>query len=109
MGLAGMTESAGGPRPVVVITFRERMAETYLAEADLERLGTFAEPVWLPIPSEEGAGRRGGWNAPPPPPRPELLEVLPRADALVVCNGAPMVDAALLEQAPRLRFVGELE
>ncbi len=102
--------AADSAKPVVVITFRERMAATYLAEADLVRLRGFAEPVWLPIPSDEGGGRRGGWNAPPPAPRPELLAVLEgRVDALVVCNGAPLIDAALLKQAPQLQFVGELE
>jgi len=96
-------------RPVVLITFAERLRPSYLAEGDLRRLGEFADPLWVPIPSEGNRGRGTGMAAPPPPPRPELLEALPKADALVICNGAPLVDAALLERAPRLRFVGELE
>lgn len=97
-----------GMKPVVVITCAEHRQQTYLAEADLQRLEAFAEPVWIPIPSERqrGTGTRG---APLPPPPPELLAALPRTDALVVCEGAPLVDAALLAHAPRLRFVGELE
>ncbi|HEX2033177.1 MAG TPA: hydroxyacid dehydrogenase [Chloroflexota bacterium] len=100
--------AGGGTKPPVVITFAERMGATYLAPSDLQRLEKFAEVIWLPIPGERqrGQGPRGG---PPPAPRPELLEVLPRAEALVICHGAPVVDAALLERAPRLRFVGELE
>jgi phosphoglycerate dehydrogenase-like enzyme len=101
-----MSEDKTGGKPVVAITFSERMEATYLAKRDLERLSRFAEPVWIPIPGERQRGERG---APPPAPRPELLEALPRADALVVCQGAPLIDAALLERAPRLRFVGELE
>ena len=106
-------EGRSGAKPVVVITFAERMRATYLAEADLARLTAFAEPVWLPIPpdptrGEDGRTRREG-GRPPPAPRDELLEALPQADALIVCNGAPRVDASLLERAPRLRFVGELE
>ena len=110
-GLSGVSDS----KPVVIITFRERMRPTYLAEADLTRLSAFAEPVWLPIPSEASrqlptpGARRSGWGGPPPPPRPELLAAMPRAGALVVCHGAPLVDAALLEHAPQLRFVGDLE
>jgi phosphoglycerate dehydrogenase-like enzyme len=103
-------------KPVVVITFSERLRPTYLAEADLERLRAFAEPVWVPAPERprEGNARRGqggpGERGPSAaPPSEELLDALPRAEALVVCTGAPMVDAALLERAPRLRFVGELE
>ena len=97
-------------KPVVVITFSERLQPTYLAASDLDRLCGFAEPVWLPIPSDPNR-RRGerGPGAPPPAARPELLEALPRAEALVVCQGAPRVDAALLERAPHLRLVGELE
>jgi D-3-phosphoglycerate dehydrogenase / 2-oxoglutarate reductase len=109
-----------GTKPVVVITFSDRMRSTYLAETDLARLSAFAEPVWLPCPTPErpagerprqaGGGAQRVERGPSAlPPAPELLDILPRADALVVCNGAPMVDAALLEQAPRLRFVGELE
>jgi len=93
----------------VAITFAERLRPTYLAERDLERLRAFAEPVWIPIPEERQRGEGGRGAAPPSLPRPELLEALPRAEGLVVCQGAPMVDTALLERAPRLRFVGELE
>ena len=101
-------------KPLVVITFAERMQPTYLAEGDMGRLRRFATPLWLPIPSDpssglQGRGRRDGGQRPQPEPRPELLEVLPRADALIVCTGAPRIDAAVLERAPRLRFVGELE
>src|SRR5213593_3941669 len=100
-----------GEKPVVVITFAERMQPTYLAESDLERLRAFAEPVWLPIPSDPNRRRwpREGPPPPPPEPLPELVAALPRADALVICNGAPPVNTALLEHAPRLRCVGELE
>ena len=108
-----MSASNGGAahRPVVAITFAERLATTYLAERDLARLRAFAEPRWIPIPSEPGDLPRGGSRSgeSPPPPRPELLALLPEAEALVVCQGAPRIDAALLERAPKLRFAGELE
>lgn len=87
-------EHAAG-RPRVVITFREALRGSYLAEADLERLRTFAEPVW--IASEDGKAA------------PALLDALSDAQALVICHGAPEVDAALLERAPHLRFLGEME
>jgi phosphoglycerate dehydrogenase-like enzyme len=97
-------------KPLVVITFSERLRPAYLAEADLERLSAFAEPQYVPVPRDQQRERRQrGEPPPPPPPRPDFLAALPRADALIVCNGAPMVDAGLLAHAPRLRFVGELE
>lgn len=103
-------EERDGTKPLVVITFLERMRETYLAEGDLTRLRVFAEPLWLPIAGDRPVGtRRGQRGEPPPAPDPALLEALPRAEALIVCRGAPVVNAALLERAPKLRFVGELE
>src|SRR5438876_967098 len=94
-------EDAVGAKPLVVITFSERLRPAYLADRDLERLRAFAEPQYIPIPADQQRERwrRGEPPPPPPAPRPELLAALPGADALVVCNGAPMVDAALLEHA----------
>jgi phosphoglycerate dehydrogenase-like enzyme len=86
---------SGEARPRVVITFNERLRPTYLAPADLERLGRFAEPVWVAGEEEQVT--------------PALLDALAEAAALVVCHGAPRVDDALLERAPRLQLVGELE
>ncbi|MGH2369479.1 MAG: hydroxyacid dehydrogenase [Chloroflexota bacterium] len=78
-----------------MITFSERLRPTYLAEADLDRLCAFAEPVWIVSEGEAAS--------------PALLDALAEAEALVICHGAPRVDAALLDRAPRLRLVGELE
>lgn len=118
--MTGMTAgSGGGAKPVVVITFAEQLRPTYLAGADLERLSAFAEPVWVPGQDRQQAsrqpGQRGQQTRQAPrgpsvlPATQELLDALPRAEALVICTGAPMVDGALLERAPRLRLVGELE
>jgi len=38
-----------------------------------------------------------------------LLARIGDADGLVVCHGAPLIDAAILERAPRLTLIGELE
>lgn len=89
-------DAATAVRPRVVITFAERLRATYLADTDLARLRAFADPLWLASETEESMS-------------PELREALAEAVALVVCHGAPRVDAALLEHAPRLRLVGELE
>src|SRR4051794_11336866 len=86
---------AGGAKPKVVITFNERIRPTYLAEEDLARLAAFAEPVWVASEDEQVT--------------PALAEALEGAAALVVCHGAPRIDAAFLERAPALRLVGELE
>ncbi len=88
-------QPSGTDKPRVVLTFTERLRATYLAEADLARLARFAEPVW--VASEHQAVS------------PALLEALGSAAAAIVCHGAPRFDAALLEHAPALRFLGELE
>lgn len=53
-----------------------------------------------------------GWTEPPKPDAAatdRLVEVARDADALVVSHGSPLVDGALLDQLPKVRFVGELE
>lgn len=98
-GGPGIGPGSAGNRPRVVIAMSERLRPTYLAEADLERLRRFAEPVWVPTEDEQVT--------------PALQDALQGAAALVVCNGAPRVDGALLDGlpqgAPGLRLVGELE
>ena len=91
--LAAGAEHAGRPR--VVLTFTAQRRESYLDPADLERLRTFAEPIW--VPSEGGAAS------------PELLDALATAWAVVVAPGAPRLDSALFDRAPGLRVIGELE
>jgi phosphoglycerate dehydrogenase-like enzyme len=82
-------------KPRVVITFTERLRPAYLAEVDLERLRAFAEPVWVPSEGQTVS--------------PALVDALAAAAAAVVSQGAPRFDAGLLEHAPHLRFIGELE
>lgn len=80
-------------RPHVLIALSPSIRERYLAAADLDRLGQFAS--WDVLEVEGDA--------------PRLRDALAGADALVVCQGAPRVDAAMLAAAPRIRFIGELE
>ena len=42
------------------------------------------------------------------PPLDALMGAIVDAEALVVCQGAPMIDARILPGAPKLRLVGEL-
>jgi phosphoglycerate dehydrogenase-like enzyme len=52
------------------------------------------------------------WDA-PPPPNPEadqrFVEFARDLDMVMISHGAPRITGAILDQAPRLRFVGELE
>ncbi|HET7769325.1 MAG TPA: NAD(P)-dependent oxidoreductase [Chloroflexota bacterium] len=88
-------EAAPTTKPKVVVTFTERLRPTYIAQRDWERLARFAEPVFLASEGEQVTEA--------------LVKELTEADALIVCHGAPKADEQLLEHAPRLRVVGELE
>lgn len=94
-------------RPKVVLALDGNTHDEFLGRDDLQRLAGFADAVYAPIPEGHGTP----WFRANPDPRAvaAVREVVRDADALVVCHGAPLVDAALLDAAPRLRFVGELE
>ncbi len=72
--------------------------DLYLAPADLERLDSFANWTWLPC---EAGQVQPGHQA-------ELSRRLASVQALVVYSGAPHIGPELMEQAPELRLIGEL-
>lgn len=93
--------------PIMIgIACNQRVRERYLGEADLHRLGRLgpvivrefdvAGPLWQRTPEDPAA-------------QAELARFAAELDVLVVCHGAPFVNAAVLAGAPRLRMVGELE
>lgn len=94
-------------RPKVALALDGHIQSEFLGEDDLERLRAFADVTFAAIP----AGHGTPWFQANPDAgavaavRAELRD----ADALIVCHGAPRIDAALLDSAPALRFVGELE
>ncbi|MCB0097179.1 MAG: hypothetical protein KDE46_15725, partial [Caldilineaceae bacterium] len=80
------------------------MRDHYLSQADLARLSNLAHWEWF-------AGEGGGIYD-----TNESLEaaaaLTPRladVDALVVCHGSPTITGGMMDAAPRLRFIGELE
>ena len=92
------------PRPTVLLVCDGRVRDNYVAQADLDRLQTFADWDWLRL---EG-GVAFGPNDDPA----AIAQVRARVgevDALVVCHGAPRISAAIMAHAPRLRLIGELE
>src|SRR5688572_6692569 len=91
-------------RPRVLLVFDQRVREQYLNQTDLDRLAGFADWDWLP--SEGGAAFAANQD---PAATARLLEQVGDVDGIVVCHGAPRIDAAVMERAPRLRLVGELE
>jgi phosphoglycerate dehydrogenase-like enzyme len=93
-------------RPRVGLACNEDVRRVYIGDADLARLETFAEFSYECFSVVSGLG------GPPPPDvnaEAELAGFAAALDALLVCHGAPYVSSAVLEAAPRLSLLGELE
>ncbi|MBV7330906.1 hypothetical protein KFU94_22205 [Chloroflexi bacterium TSY] len=88
----------------ILFAFNQNVRDTYLDPHDIARLEAFANWTWFEC---EGGGIYDA-NQDPIVQR-ELQEHLAEIDGLVVCHGAPQIDAALLDAAPKLKLIGELE
>jgi D-3-phosphoglycerate dehydrogenase len=97
-------------RPRVLVCCNTTVHDGYLVGEGLERLARLADWDWLP--SEGEPARRDVWGGPSADPA-DAARLRDRIgddyDALIVCHGAPYIDAAVLDAAPRLRLIGELE
>ncbi len=91
-------------RPRVLLALNEEVRYTHLARHDLSRLDAFADWDWFPC---EGGGIYD--TNTDPQAAIDLSRTLPGHDALVVCLGAPTVTADMLEAAPTLKIIGEME
>lgn len=94
-------------RPTILIVLDARLRERFLAARDLERLGRLADIEYLDLPGQPGNQR---FFANEDDAAAEALKArLGDIDALIVCHGSPRVNGDLLDAAPRLKLVGELE
>ncbi len=91
-------------RPKLLLACSQRVYDDYLAPADVERLETFADWEWLPC--EEGKAFAGNGD---PETAARLRERIGDCDGLIICHGTPKIDAQILDAAPKLRIIGELE
>src|SRR4051794_34347020 len=91
-------------RPKVLLVFNPQVYESYFRPDDRARLNQFADWEWLPM----DGGARFGAN-PDPAALAQLLDRVGEAEGIVVCHGSPLIDAAVMDRAPRLRIIGELE
>src|SRR5438552_14631667 len=86
--------------------------ESYLGGEALDRLHRIADWEWLPSEGAYASSPTGVWGGPSEDPADaERLrsKVAEGFDALIVCHGAPYIDASVLDAGPRLRLIGELE
>jgi phosphoglycerate dehydrogenase-like enzyme len=93
-------------RPTILFAFSQQVWDGFVDPAALARLETFADWQWLPC---EGGGRTYFRAHDDPTTSEALRNAIGDADALIVCHGAPYIDASILDAAPKLRFIGEME
>jgi phosphoglycerate dehydrogenase-like enzyme len=94
----------GKQRPHVLLVFNQQARDRHLSPGQMERLESLATWSWLPC---SGGGIRD--DSGNPAQIGTLSQQLHDVDALIVCRGAPRIDGPLMDGAPRLRFIGELE
>ena len=97
-------------RPRVLVCCNSNVRREYVTGEAVARLARLADWEWLP--SEGVSTRPGIWGGPSDDPTEaeRLRETIGEGfDALIVCHGAPYVDAFVLDRAPRLKLIGELE
>ena len=93
-----------GFRPKVLIVCNQGVRDASLLPADLDRLSAIADWEWLRL---EG-GVAFGPNEDPDAIR-QLIEHVGDVDCVVVSHGSPMISAEVMDGAPDLKIVGELE
>ncbi len=92
------------PRPKVMLVCDHQIRDNYLTTSDLERLHVFADWHWFAC--EDGVP----FFSPSPSPelKARLLDQVRDADAIIVCCGAPRIDAEVMDRATKLKIVGEV-
>jgi phosphoglycerate dehydrogenase-like enzyme len=96
-------------RPRVLICANSATREEIVSGEGVARLEQIADWEWLQ--SEGICNRPGVWGGPSEDPAEieRLRAKLHDVDVLLVCHGSPLIDGAMMDAAPRLRLIGELE
>ena len=91
-------------RPKVLLVCNQRVRDTYIMPSELERLNTFADWEWftaeggVPFFPNEDEAVIG-----------ELSERVGDVNGIVICHGSPQIGAEIMDRAPELQIVGEVE
>ena len=88
---------------VLIVCSREVHDVSFLAE-DLERLSAVAEWEWLELEGGEAFGANEDAGA-----IGQLMARVGDVDGVVVSHGSPRISAEVMDAAPKLKMIGELE
>jgi phosphoglycerate dehydrogenase-like enzyme len=95
-------------RPRVLLVSTEDVRQRMLRQPDVERLVQFADFSWLEcnVPFD-----RMLWTEVPEDPSATALvsSRVADVDGLIVCHGSPRISDQILDVAPQLKIIGELE
>ena len=92
------------PKHKVLIVCNKRVRDMSLMPSDLDRLSLIADWEWLHL---EG-GAEFGPNEDSDAVR-QLIEHIGDVDGIIVSHGSPMISAEVMDAAPKLRIIGEME
>jgi phosphoglycerate dehydrogenase-like enzyme len=92
------------PRPKLLLACNQNVRNRYLPETEVARLEQFADWDWFPC---EGGGIYDTNQN--PETAAQLRDRLNDINGLIVCHGAPTLTTEVLDDAPKLRIIGELE
>jgi len=107
--MSSQSIEAAGARPRVLLCANGAVRNEIMSGEGVARLEQIADWEWLP--SEGICNRPGVWGGPSEDPVEieALKNKLADVDILLVCHGSPLIDDAILDAAPKLRLIGELE
>ena len=91
-------------RPRVLIVCSREVRELSLLPEDVERLEAVAEWEWLQLEGGEAFGANEDAGA-----IGRLMAKVGDVDGVVVSHGSPRISAEVMDGAPKLRIIGELE
>ncbi|MBI3941957.1 MAG: hydroxyacid dehydrogenase [Chloroflexi bacterium] len=91
-------------RPKILIACSQQVRAGYLPPAEIARLETLADWDWFPC---EG-GNIYTTNEDPEAAG-QLRDRVADVDGIIVCHGSPTINAGIMDAAPQLKIIGELE
>ena len=95
-----------GEKLKVGLACNAQYVERGIKDHEIERLREFAEFEWREF------DEMSDWYSPPESSSEviaDFIDFASRVDAMVVCHGSPRITGEILDAAPSLRLVGELE